>query len=267
MKKEIQEKLLQIVRQNYEEIAEDFNETRKKQFWPELVKLAAEVKDGDSILDVGCGNGRLIAAFKDRKINYIGVDGNEKLISLARENLAAKSPLDKGGWGDFPKTETPHNPPLSRGQISPAETGPRQGGSNFQFLVGDILELDKVTQERFDWIFCIAVLHHIPGEDLRVSALEQMKNRLKPGGKIVLTVWNLWTQPKYLKLIIKFSALKLIGRNQMDWDDLVFNWGAGKSQRYYHAFTRGEFKRLAGKTGLKIERLYKDKFNYYLMLV
>ncbi|PIX02803.1 SAM-dependent methyltransferase, partial [bacterium (Candidatus Gribaldobacteria) CG_4_8_14_3_um_filter_42_11] len=41
------------------------------------------VKDGDKVLDVGCGNGRLVKAFENKKISYLGVDNSEKLIKLA----------------------------------------------------------------------------------------------------------------------------------------------------------------------------------------
>ena len=36
MDKQTQKNLLDIVKRNYNEIAEDFDETRKKQLWPEL---------------------------------------------------------------------------------------------------------------------------------------------------------------------------------------------------------------------------------------
>lgn len=232
MNKETQEKLLKVVKQNYEEIADDFNQTRRKALWPELVKLASEVKDGDSILDVGCGNGRLLEAFGEKKINYIGVDQSERLINLAIGDI--KSPNYKL-------------------QVT-----------NYKYYVGDILELNKATEEKFDWIFCIAVLHHLPGQELRLQALEQLKNRLKPGGKIVLTVWNLWSQWKYVKLIVKFALLKVIGKNQMDFGDIVFDWGVGKSQRYYHAFTERSLIDICRLGDLKIKKIYKDVFNYYL---
>ena len=59
MNKKTQKELLDIVKQNYEEIADQFSETRKKHLWPELIELTKNIKEGSSILDVGCGNGRL----------------------------------------------------------------------------------------------------------------------------------------------------------------------------------------------------------------
>jgi len=230
MNKQTQENLLAIVKRNYEDIASEFNETRKKYLWPELVKLAERVKDGDSVLDVGCGNGRLRQAFIDKAINYLGIDNSESLIKFAEENQESRI-------------------------------------KNQEFLLGDVLELDKLEIGKFDYIFCIAVLNHIPGKELQIKALEQMKNKLAMDGKIIITNWNLWCKTKYLKIILKLVLLKMIGKNRMDFGDIVFNWKRGEhSQRYYHAFTKCELKKLAKKAGFKIERLYKDKYNYYTVL-
>ncbi len=237
MDKETQKNLLDIVKKNYEEIAEDFSETRKKYLWPELIKLASEIEDGDSVLDVGCGNGRLLEALKDKKINYVGLDNSDKLIKLARE---------KYGSQDFQFLIF-----------------------NFQFLVGDILKLENLIQKNFDCIFCIAVLHHIPGEDLRLKVLENLKEKLADSGKIILTVWNLWSRKKFRNFIFKFALLKLIGRSKMDFSDILFDWkdsdGKAVSQRYYHAFNIYELKKIIKKAGLNIEKIYKDKYNYYVI--
>lgn len=230
MNKETQEKLLKIVNDNYETIAGEFSETRKKRLWPELLKLAELVEDGANVLDVGCGNGRLRQAFTGKGIRYVGIDNSANLIKLAAEDQAL--------------------------MINQQE-----------FLVGDILALDKACRFDFDFIFCIAVLNHIPGQNLQIKALEQMKAKLSRSGRIILTNWNLWNKPKFVKLIIESAFLRLIGQNKMDFGDVLFDWKKGiHSQRYYHAFTKCELKSLAKKTGLKIERLYKDEYNYYMIL-
>jgi len=236
MDKQTQKNLLELVKRNYGEIAADFDLTRKKDLWPELIKLSEMVKNGDRVLDVGCGNGRLIEAFGDKKIEYLGVDSSERLIKLATNQRLLR----------------------------------RSAPRNDKWVVADILELDKLPERDFDYVFCIAVLHHLPGKDLRLKALEQIKNKIKPGGKIILTVWNLWSQKKFRKLIIKYDWFKLIGKNQMAWGDILFDWKNAKgekiSRRYYHVFTGYGLKKLAGETDLKIEKLYQDRHNYYLIL-
>lgn len=229
MDKQTQKNLLNIVKKNYEEISEQFNETRKKYLWPELLKLTKNVKNGNKILDAGCGNGRLLEAFKNKRIQYLGIDNSIELIKHARAK--------------YPKQE---------------------------FIVNDILALGKIPEINFDYVFCVAVLQHIPSKDLRIAALRQLKNKVKPDGKIIITVWNLWSQAKFRKLILKFAILKLIKKNKMDLGDILFDWknpsGQVISRRYYHAFTKRQLKKIIKKAGLKIDKIYKDKYNYYAIL-
>jgi len=234
MNKQTQKNLLNIVKRNYEEIAEHYSKTRKKHLlplWAELVKIAKDVKSRDKILDIGCGNGRLLKVFKDKQINYLGIDSSEKLINLANSEFRIP---------------------------------------NSEFRTGDILELSKISEINFNYVFCIAALHHLPGKNLQITALKQMKNKIKQDGKIIITVWNLWSQKKFRKFILKFILLKLIDKNKMDVGDILFDWknsqGERVSQRYYHAFTKRQLKKITKKAGLKIERVYKDKYNYYAIL-
>lgn len=254
MDKQTQKNLLDLVKRNYEEIAADFDATRKKYLWPELIKLAGIVKDGDRVLDVGCGNGRLTEAFRDKKIEYLGVDSSEKLIELARKNYVREIAASPRGCGV----------PCLAGRQA------RNDNVSYEFQVADILELDKLPEKDFDYVFCIAVLHHLPGNETRIKALEELRKKLKPGGKIVITVWNLWGRQKFRKLIFKYGLLKLLGRNKMDFGDILFSWKNNKgekiSRRYYHAFTKNELKKMAAAAGFKIEKLYKDRYNYYLIL-
>ena len=87
MRREIALKILEQVRQNYDKIAEDFSRTRKS-VWEEFKPLADYVKEGDRVLDLGCGNGRLIELFNDKKIEYMGIDVSEKLIDIAKRKYS-----------------------------------------------------------------------------------------------------------------------------------------------------------------------------------
>jgi SAM-dependent methyltransferase len=225
-----QKYLRELVKKNYEEIAEDFNETRQKIIWPELIKLSESVNRGETVLDAGCGNGRLLQAFKLKPVKYVGLDFNKKFIDFANEQWAVP---------------------------------------DGEFICGDILECSKVkcSITAFDHVFCIAVIHNIPGHDLRVRAVKELACLAKPDGRIVISAWNLWNKWKYLKLIIKFNLARMAGRDKMDCNDILFDWKKGIiSQRYYHAFTKRELRKLASDAGMKIEMLYKDKYNYYLVL-
>jgi len=239
MEKKIKEKLLNIVQKNYEEIADDFSRTRSRPMWPEVIKLANNIKDNSYILDFGCGNGRLLNAWKRtvniknkeftlgyKNIRYFGIDSSKNLIKIAKE----KHPKEN-------------------------------------FLVKNLTEINNwKIEKKFDYIFLIAVLQHIPEQKERIKILQNLKNLLNPNGKIIMSNWNLWASPKHKKKLYIEAAKKIIGQNKMDFGDILFNWGNEKSLRYYHAFTKRALKKISLKSGYKIEKLYKDKHNYYTVL-
>lgn len=69
--------------EGYDMIAPHFDGTRRN-FWHELSYISKYVRDGDTVLDLGSGNSRLYELIKDRHIHYIGVDGSQGLIDIAR---------------------------------------------------------------------------------------------------------------------------------------------------------------------------------------
>jgi len=232
MDKETQKKLINLVNDSYEKIAGNYNEARKKTHTPLFDKMAEfinEISEGQKVLDIGCGSGRLITALGGKKVDYLGVDKSAELIKLAKEN--------------YPE---------------------------YRFEKGDLLELGLLPEINFDIVFCAAVLHHLPGAELRIAALKQLKNKVNENGCIIISVWNMWPQKKFFKLIVKYFLLKIIGKNKMDFGDILFDWknsdGVAISQRYYHAFTKRQLKRIAKKAGMKIEKLFKDDYNYFLVL-
>jgi ubiquinone/menaquinone biosynthesis C-methylase UbiE len=208
--------LIEKTKEDFDKIAESFSESRKE-LWPEFEELKKYIKDGKKILDLGCGNGRLFQLFKDKNIEYLGVDSSEKLIEKAREK-----------YGDY-------------------------------FKVADILEL-PFSDNHFDSIWTIAVFHHIPSEQLRFKALKEIKRVLKKNGKVIMICWNLW-QPNYLKVLLKFTLIKLFKGSKLDFKDIFVPWKKTKVQRYYHAFTKRELKGLFQKAGFQVEELRYLKRN------
>ncbi len=85
--KRIQEK----IKADYDAIAEEFDETR--QFpWKEFEVFLPFYNRESAVLDLGCGNGRLLTFLKKHGYKkYLGVDQSKKLLALAQ----AKFPQEK----------------------------------------------------------------------------------------------------------------------------------------------------------------------------
>ena len=77
-------KILEENKQTYNEIAEEFNQTRNK-YDSLLDELKKYAKDNEKVLDLGCGNGRLYQLFRGNNIDYVGVDFSENLVNIAKE--------------------------------------------------------------------------------------------------------------------------------------------------------------------------------------
>lgn len=234
------QKLLSKVRDDYNQIADRFSATREK-LWPEFYFFKKYVRDSDRILDIGCGNGRLYKLFQDLsmqkpgfKINYLGIDNSENLITEAKRK-----------WSE-------------------------QLGGNMNFSVGSVLDLSFIDRQ-VDVVFLIAVLQHIPGKDLRIKALKNIYNKLKPGGYLIMSNWNLW-QKKYIAMPLQYSLNKIFRPNrevvegvtygELDFGDIFITWHKGKVRRYYHAFNTKELKSLLREAGFTILfHDYSDKIN------
>lgn len=92
-----------------------------------------------------------------------------------------------------------------------------------------------------DAIICIAVIHHLVSEENRLRALLEIKRLIKPGGKILLSVWSI-NQPKKTR-----RNFKSYGNNIVLWN----NYGE-TYERYYYIFKIDELKSLIQKAGLFI---------------
>lgn len=104
----------------------------------------------------------------------------------------------------------------------------------------------------FDIIYCIAVLHHIPSNNFRLRFLAEAKRVLQPNGLFVSTVWKLG-QRRSSKLLFKFSFLKIIGRNKMDFGDVLVSW-QNKTRRYVHNFSTRGLRKLLRAAGFAEEK-------------
>ncbi len=136
------------------------------------------------------------------------------------------------------------------------------------FREGDAFNL-PFPDNYFDKIFSIAVLHHIPSEELRLKFLKEAKRVLKKDGLLILTVWHFSGWDNYF-LLLKYTILKLMGRSKLGFKDILKRWGK-KAKRYYHWFSEKELRNLVKKVNLEIKEIgivkNKDKQRQNIYLV
>lgn len=214
MRKERALELLSRIKQDFENIAPSFSETRQR-FWSDLTFLVELVRDGEKILDAGCGNGRLLESIW-RKIDYVGLDSSPTLIKLAKEKYGKKEGV--------------------------------------KFLVGDVLNL-PFQDGSFDKVFAIALFHHLPSSELRQKAAKELNRVLQPGGLAIITVWNVWQLKYLPYLIWSFLKDFLLGFKIDFRDTFIpWKRGRSKVFRYVHAFTLGELEKLLSEAGFRIKK-------------
>lgn len=232
MRKEIAEKILKETEAGYDLISTKFSQTRKH-FWRGLEFLKDYTHPGGDVFDYGCGNGRLLELVGDVSgMKYYGADVSQKLINIAKERYATVN-------ANFLKID------------------PSQSTLPFE-------------SEFFNTAYSIAVFHHFPSREYREKMAQELYRVTKKDGYVVITVWNLF-QKKYFKNIFKNwlskiqaifggpTSIREVGPPcaELDWNDCMISFTdnqGNKFQRFHHAFTKRELKRLFKDAGFKIER-------------
>ena len=206
--------IIQKTRDDYNKIARHFAQTRNHP--GELVQFKPFIKDGQYVLDWGCGNGRLLYLLEKFDINYFGLDQSQGLLKQAEKEHAAAIKTKKARFFCTAHKEK------------------------------------KFPADYFDLVFLIASFHHLPDEKSRVKLLKKIFIECKPGGKLIMTNWNLasdWAKTK----------LKKDWKKLADGDHLI-PWKNERGQvvalRYYHNFEKDELSEIVLKADWKISEIY-----------
>lgn len=207
----------------YQTFAASFSETRAR-LQPGVARTLDRIADSDSVLDLGCGNGGVAhhLAQRGHKGVYYGIDSSSALIEIAQKDC-------------------PH--------------------PQAHFFVSDLTDRDwpQHIPMSFNQIFAFAVLHHIPGDELRIQVLNQIHNVLSAEGKFTLSNWNFTESKRLQKRVLPWATID-IDDDDVDPGDALLDWRRdGYGLRYVHHFSENELTNLAQTTGFRVhETFYSD---------
>jgi len=223
-----QQHLIDLNHRFYDQFSASFSDTRHRA-QPGARQLVPDLKSAASILDVGCGNGTLACALakSDYTGTYLGIDLSVGLLESARKIL---------------------------GQ-------PEQGHYAFQQV--DLSNPEwpcKLPADRFNALVSFAVLHHLPGEDLRLHTAQAFHTLVDPEGLVAVSVWQWQNSPRLAKRVMPWSEAGL-EPGDVDEGDVLLDWRASDQvgRRYVHTFTEDSLSRLAEQAGFKVtDSFYSD---------
>ncbi|TFG48378.1 MAG: class I SAM-dependent methyltransferase [Anaerolineales bacterium] len=222
MKSEIAQKLSSLNYQFYQSFAADFSETRGR-VQPGVMKILKKLTSGQSILDLGCGNGELARQLVKQEFSgtYLGTDFSEGLLKTAHQ----KNPASEG----------------------------------INFLQLDLTEPDWsgiLPPGQFEVILCFAAMHHIPGRDTRVTVCKNIRRVINGNGKFYLSNWQFLKSDRLKKRILPWEKIGL-SENDLDEGDYLLDWRrGGTGTRYVHHFSPAELDQLAGDAGFRVSESF-----------
>lgn len=224
-------RLLDLNRQFYQSFALPFSGTRQR-LQPGVLHLFEQIRQAGSQLDLGCGNGELARQLNHQgyKGLYTGLDFSPILLEQAAAGLK----------------------------------------KNFGFLQVDLSTPDwdaSLRGNQYDLILAFALLHHLPGMDLRLQVLRKVRSLFVPGGYFIHSEWQFLSSPRLTSRIQPWETLGL-SLNDVDPGDYLLDWRqGGRGLRYVHHFSEDELSDLADLAGFEVlETFLSDGANHRLGL-
>jgi SAM-dependent methyltransferase len=223
--------------QFYQQIGQEFDQTRLKSWngWLNLLPYIWKLPQPLSMLDLGGGNGRFgeFVSQKAQIEHYVNVDLNQTLLNAGKRRV-----------------------------------------NNGRFISGDLTQASTFKQiaGTFDLVSLIAVLHHIPSQELRAQLLKRAATFLKPGGLLIFTAWQFMSIPTLVERIIPWEKHLDVDQHQLEKNDFLLDWQRGQHAiRYCHLINRHEIEELIEPLSLtKVDQYFADgkeeKSNIYVVL-
>jgi tRNA (uracil-5-)-methyltransferase TRM9 len=265
------QRLLDLNREFYREHGTDFSATRGR-LQAGVLRVLGRLRGGESILDLGCGNGGLARTLSRRghRGPYLGLDFSTPLLEEAgREALIfpvkfVQADLTSSGWADV----IARSRWSSSHEVAYRDQATRQSAVHQELasLGLDMPSSDGYStiarNDRFDIVFCFAVLHHIPSYELRLNIIRNVHELLAEGGRFIHSNWQFLNSERLKARIQTWDAIGLAAQD-LDPGDYLLDWKRGGSgRRYVHYFNESELAELANAAGFEItETFYSDGEN------
>jgi SAM-dependent methyltransferase len=225
-----QDKLLSINKQFYQTFGAAFAYTRRRLQQGVWLVLDEIPKDG-RWLDLGCGNGELAAEWmrQRRKGSYTGMDFSPVLLEEAARTVSRE---------------------------------PARADLDISFLPGDLCDprwSQPLAGQTFDGILAFAVMHHLPGADVRKQLVQTVGNLLPPGGLFIHSNWQFQNSPRLMERVQPWESVGLTdgdvepGDTLLDWRYTLPDQPDLVGLRYVHLFSREELADLAGAGGFELD--------------
>lgn len=187
-------RLNNLNRDFYRATADSFDRSRG-QPWAGWERLLPHVTAPLSVLDVGCGNGRLGVFLAERlegEITYMGIDSSAELLERANEALSAKA------------------------------------GITIHLEQSDIIT--QPPEGRFDLVAAFGLLHHVPGRQQRLDLMRTLAACVKPGGLLAFTSWRFYEYERFRRRIVPWPE-----DIQVETHDYLLDWQRDvQALRYCH---------------------------------
>lgn len=201
-----------INRDFYRLSAAEFDATRQRAWrgWERM--LAAVDLPVESVLDIGCGNGRFARFLAGRQVQpftYRGIDNCAELLATARRQLADLSQLELA-------------------------------------LVERDLIIDGLAGPPAQLVALFGLLHHVPGAQARLNLLRTAAELVLPGGLLVFAAWRFYERERFRERILPWDANIAVEKH-----DYLLDWRRGeRARRYCHYIDDVEHAQLIEATGL-----------------
>ena len=236
MREEAINLLTNLNRTFYDELAEAFAASRGVGE-PGLEHVLAQMQPCARVLDLGCGQGRVVAMLP-AGCEYVGVDFSTEMLAIAERSANIET--------------------VESLSIKPC------------FITGDLLDPEwpaSLPSGYYDWVILRAVLHHIPGMENRQAVVTRASRYLAPRGRLLIANWQFLEIERLRRRLLPWDVIGLQA-DDVESGDYLLDWQReGYGIRYVHLIDEDETISLATDAGLTIETLFRaDGHNNNLTL-